>query len=90
MSIAMKIKEYMNNMPDTLNTKKEVDDYYKDRRDTLWRSFGGNPPTSVHSYKKGGDNKNNQRKQIMIEEIEQENEKNQYASNAQGWQNQKI
>ena len=26
----------------------------------------------------------------MIEEIEQENEKNQYASNAQGWQIQKI
>ena len=30
MSIAMKIKEYMNNMPDTLNTKKEIDDYFKD------------------------------------------------------------
>jgi hypothetical protein len=30
MSIAIKIKEYMNNMPDTLNTKKEIDDYFKD------------------------------------------------------------
>lgn len=30
MSIAMKIKEYMSNMPDTLNTKKEVDEYFKD------------------------------------------------------------
>lgn len=30
MSIAIKIKEYMNNMPDTLNTKKEVDEYFKD------------------------------------------------------------
>ena len=30
MSIAMKIKEYMNNMPDTLNTKKEIDEYFKD------------------------------------------------------------
>jgi hypothetical protein len=30
MSIAIKIKEYMNNMPDTLNTKKEIDEYFKD------------------------------------------------------------
>jgi hypothetical protein len=30
MSIAIKIKEYMNDMPDTLNTKKEVDEYFKD------------------------------------------------------------
>ena len=30
MTISIKIKEYMNNMPDTLNTKKEVDDYFKD------------------------------------------------------------
>jgi len=30
MSIAIKMKEYMNNMPDTLNTKKEVDEYFKD------------------------------------------------------------
>ena len=29
-TIAMKIKELMANMPDTLNTKKEIDDYYKD------------------------------------------------------------
>lgn len=30
MSIAMIMKEYMVNMPDTLKTKKEVDEYYKD------------------------------------------------------------
>ena len=30
MTIAIKIKELMANMPDTLNTKKEIDDYYKD------------------------------------------------------------
>ena len=30
MTISIKIKEIMNNMPDTLNTKKEIDDYYKD------------------------------------------------------------
>jgi len=30
MSIAIKMKEYMNNMSDTLNTKKEVDEYFKD------------------------------------------------------------
>ena len=29
MTISIKIKEIMANMPDTLNTKKEVDDYYK-------------------------------------------------------------
>ena len=29
-TIAMKIKELMANMPDTLNTKKEIDDYYKE------------------------------------------------------------
>lgn len=29
-TIAMKIKEHMANMPDTYNTKKEIDDYYKD------------------------------------------------------------
>ena len=29
MTISIKIKEYMNNMPDTLNTKKEVEaDFY--------------------------------------------------------------
>jgi hypothetical protein len=30
MTISIKIKEIMNNMPDTLNTKKEIDEYYKD------------------------------------------------------------
>jgi hypothetical protein len=30
MTIAIKIKELMANMPDTLNTKKEIDEYYKD------------------------------------------------------------
>jgi hypothetical protein len=30
MTISIKIKEIMNDMPDTLNTKKEIDDYYKD------------------------------------------------------------
>jgi len=30
MTISIKIKEIMNNMPDTLNTKKEIDNYYKD------------------------------------------------------------
>ena len=30
MTISIKIKEIMSNMPDTLNTKKEIDDYYKD------------------------------------------------------------
>ena len=30
MTISIKIKEHMANMPDTLNTKKEIDDYYKD------------------------------------------------------------
>ena len=30
MTLSLKIKELMSNMPDTLNTKKEVDDYYKD------------------------------------------------------------
>ena len=30
MTISIKIKEIMNNMADTLNTKKEIDDYYKD------------------------------------------------------------
>jgi hypothetical protein len=29
MTISIKIKEIMANMPNTLNTKKEVDDYYK-------------------------------------------------------------
>lgn len=29
-TIAMKIKEAMANMPDTYNTKKEIDDYYKE------------------------------------------------------------
>ena len=29
MTISIKIKEYMNNMSDTLNTKKEVDEYFK-------------------------------------------------------------
>ena len=29
-TISMKIKEAMANMPDTYNTKKEIDDYYKD------------------------------------------------------------
>ena len=29
MTISIKIKEIMNNMADTLNTKKEIDDYYK-------------------------------------------------------------
>lgn len=29
-TIAMKVKELMANMPDTLNTKKEIDDYYKE------------------------------------------------------------
>jgi hypothetical protein len=29
MTISIKIKEIMADMPDTLNTKKEVDDYYK-------------------------------------------------------------
>ena len=29
-TIAIKIKELMANMPDTLNTKKEIDDYYKE------------------------------------------------------------
>jgi hypothetical protein len=29
MTISIQIKEYMNNMPDTLNTKKEVDEYFK-------------------------------------------------------------
>ena len=29
MTISIKIKEIMANMPDTLNTKKEVDNYYK-------------------------------------------------------------
>jgi len=30
MTISIKIKEYMNNMPDTLNSKKEIDEYFKD------------------------------------------------------------
>ena len=30
MTIAMIMKEYMAIMPDTLKTKKEVDEYYKD------------------------------------------------------------
>ena len=30
MTISIKIKEIMKNMPETLNTKKEIDDYYKD------------------------------------------------------------
>jgi HMG (high mobility group) box len=30
MTISIKIKEYMNNMPDTLNTKKEVENFFKD------------------------------------------------------------
>jgi hypothetical protein len=30
MTISIKIKEIMNDMPDTLNTKKEIDNYYKD------------------------------------------------------------
>ena len=30
MTISIKIKEYMNNMPDTLNTKKEVEKYFKE------------------------------------------------------------
>jgi hypothetical protein len=30
MTISIKIKEIMNNMPDTLNTKKEIDTYYKE------------------------------------------------------------
>lgn len=30
MTISIKIKELMMQMPDTLNTKKEVDDYYKE------------------------------------------------------------
>ncbi len=46
----------------TEKRRRPVDDYYKDRRDTLWRSFGGNQPTSVHSYKKGGDNKSRRRR----------------------------
>ena len=29
-TISMKIKEAMANMPDTYNTKKEIDDYYKE------------------------------------------------------------
>jgi hypothetical protein len=36
MTISIKIKEYMNNMPDTLNTKKEVDDYFKDAMKKLF------------------------------------------------------
>lgn len=30
MTLSLKIKELMSNMPDNVNTKKEVDDYYKD------------------------------------------------------------
>ena len=30
MTISIKIKEIMNDMPDTLNTKKEIDNFYKD------------------------------------------------------------
>ena len=30
MTLSIKIKELMSNMPDNVNTKKEVDDYYKD------------------------------------------------------------
>jgi hypothetical protein len=30
MTIAIKLKELMAKMPDTLNTKKEIDEYYKD------------------------------------------------------------
>ena len=29
MTMSIKIKEYMNNMPETLNTKKEIDEYFK-------------------------------------------------------------
>jgi hypothetical protein len=33
MTLSIKIKELMAMMPDTLNSKKDVDDYYKDDND---------------------------------------------------------
>ena len=51
MTISIKIKEYMNNMPDTLNTKKEVDDYFKDAmKKTLEKNKEDKPKKELNGY----------------------------------------
>ena len=58
MTLSIKIKELMMLMPDTLNTKKEVDDYYKDAMKKCVEKKKGNdnddtkPKKELNAYQK--------------------------------------
>jgi hypothetical protein len=56
MTLSIKIKELMVLMPDTLNTKKEVDDYYKDAMKKCVEKKKGNddnkPKKELNAYQK--------------------------------------
>jgi hypothetical protein len=56
MTISIKIKEYMANMPDTLNTKKEVDDYYKNAMTKVMKDIKtdneNKPKKELNAYQK--------------------------------------
>lgn len=58
MTISIKIKQIMNNMADTLNTKKEIDDYYKDAMKKCVEKKKGNdnddtkPKKELNAYQK--------------------------------------
>jgi hypothetical protein len=56
MTISIKIKEYMANMPDTLNTKKEVDDYYKNAMAKVMKDIKtdneNKPKKELNAYQK--------------------------------------
>jgi hypothetical protein len=56
MTISIKIKEIMANMPDTLNTKKEVDDYYKNAMAKVMKDIKtdneNKPKKELNAYQK--------------------------------------
>ena len=51
-TFAMRIKEIMGNMPDTLNTKKEIDEYFKNAMKEIKDSIKENKTQKAHAKKR--------------------------------------